>query len=89
VPGWSALQYQKALGEYGLHISQERIERFIINHPEDTMILTMRPEYLSDGSINTSPKGMDLKESATVTRHYPLQGLAIPTLLNGALISQI
>lgn len=89
VPGWSAQQYQDALGEYGLHISQERIERFIINHPEDTMILTMRPEYLSDGKINTSPKGMDLKESATVTRHYPLQGLAVPTLLNGALISQI
>jgi ribosomal protein L12E/L44/L45/RPP1/RPP2 len=78
VEGWSARQYQRMFDSYGLYMSEDRIERFILGHTEDEVILIPRPGRLENGSINTHPVSMNIKESVQTTRNYPVQGLAAP-----------
>ena len=79
VEGWKPEDYQKALEQYGLSMSAERIQRFIMDHPENDMVIVARPAKLSDGHINTHPEPLELAESIRTTMHYPIQGLAAPS----------
>ncbi len=83
VSGWTADKYALALRRYGLYMSEERIERFIMGHPENSMVIVARPKHLENGHVNTHPTSLGLKESIETTRHWPVQGLGAPAVWLG------
>lgn len=89
VEGWTAEEYREMLAYYDLHMSPERIERFIMNHPSSDIILVPRPSRLEDGRANTHPESMSIKESVQTTRSYPIQGLGAPAVWLGHIMNEV
>ncbi len=89
VEGWTPKDYQVVLEHYGLHMSAERIERFIVNHPSNDIMLIPRPARLEDGRVNTHPVSMSLAESSQTTRQYPVQGLGAPAVWLGNILTKV